>query len=100
MRKTKRAAALEITRDVKRIVSARDGYRCIICGALGLPNAHFISRSHGGLGIEENIVTLCYSCHMRFDQSTERESLRRIIAEYLRDHYPGWDPENLVYRKE
>ena len=44
---------------MKRQVLERDG-RCVICGANdGQPVAHIVARSHGGLGIPENIVTLC-----------------------------------------
>lgn len=31
-----------------------------MCGSsYAMPNAHYIARAQGGLGIEENIVTLC-----------------------------------------
>lgn len=98
--KSKRTKALEIPKSVKLKVEERDGGCCIICGRPGSPNAHFIARSHGGLGIEENIVTLCYSCHRRYDQSVEREAIGSVIADYLRGHYADWDPINLIYRKE
>lgn len=71
-----------------------------------MPNAHYISRAKGGLGIEENIVTLCTSltankCHERYDNGTkeEREEIREKIKRYLMDYYPGWDEGQLVYRK-
>lgn len=96
----KRTKALAISREVKQRVYDRDGGCCILCGKRGAPNAHYISRAHGGLGIEENIVTLCHTCHRRYDQTTERLSLGRIIADYLRERCPGWDPTNLVYRKD
>ena len=53
----------------------------------------------GGLGIEENIVTLCDSCHMAFDQSPKRKSLREYIRRYLKMKYPDWDETKLVYKK-
>lgn len=105
--KTKRAKATDISPKVKREVWERDGHRCIICGSpLAAPNAHYIPRSAGGLGIPENIVTLCTNfsenkCHYRFDFGTaeEREEIGQKIENYLKDHYPGWDPEKLIYRK-
>lgn len=98
--KSKRTKALEIPKAVKRRVEERDEGICIICGRPGFPNAHFIARSHGGLGIEENIVTLCSGCHRRYDQSTDRTAIGTAIADYLRGCYTDWDPVNLVYRKE
>jgi hypothetical protein len=71
-----------------------------------MPNAHFISRSKGGLGIEENVVTLCTSftenkCHYKFDFGTreEREEIGSRIEEYLKSKYPNWDKEKLTYRR-
>lgn len=96
----KRTKALAISHDVKRRVYDRDGGCCILCGRRGNPNAHYISRAHSGLGIEENIVTLCPDCHRRYDQSVERISIGRMVAEYLQDHYPDWDESKLIYRKE
>lgn len=98
--KSRRTKALEIPKRVKQRVEERDGGACIICGRSGSPNAHYIARSHGGLGIEENIVTLCTGCHRRYDQSTERTAIGSAIADYLRGCYTDWDPINLVYRKE
>ena len=77
--KGRRTKALEIPQKVKRIVFERDNGQCILCGAPGLPEAHFIPRSKGGLGIEQNIVTLCRECHRRFDQSDDR----KFIAEFI-----------------
>lgn len=96
----KRTKALAITAKVKKRVYERDGGCCILCGRRGNPNAHYISRSHSGLGIEENIVTLCPDCHRRYDQSVERLSIGRIIAEYLKSKYQDWDESKLIYRKD
>ena len=95
----KRTRALQIPPRAKRIVYGRDGGRCILCGAPGDPVAHYISRAQGGLGIEENVVTLCCRCHRAYDQGPHRAAIRRVIADYLRDCYPHWDESNLVYRK-
>lgn len=102
--------ARHFTHQVKRRIAERDsfdGYTCCInCGQPAPPgastafsNAHFISRAQGGLGIEENGLTLCPECHRRYDQTTERESLRKYFREYLKERYPEWDEEKLYYRK-
>ena len=101
-RSSKRAKALAIGSDVKRIVYERDGGVCVWCGRRGFPEAHFISRSKGGLGVEENILTLCRGCHDHFDHGgrTERECMREEFERYLRGKYPDWDEKNLTYRRE
>lgn len=91
--------ATGITPEVKKIVWERDNGLCIRCGKPGLPNAHFIPRSHGGLGIPENILTLCPECHRRFDQTAERKALRNHFRNYLESHYPDWDESKLIYKK-
>lgn len=106
----KRTDALGIPRRVKEAVAARDsvaGYPCcILCGRpaptdypLAFSCAHYISRAQGGLGIEENILTLCWDCHRNYDNSYWREKLRPILARHLRERYEGWNEENLTYKK-
>lgn len=91
--------ATSIPAEVKRIVRERDNGRCIICGAPGNPWCHYIPRSALGLGVEQNIVTLCDRCHRQYDQSALRPAYKRIIEDYLRARYPGWNPDKLVYHK-
>ena len=98
--KTKRAKACDISQKVKEAVWERDNHRCIICRSnKAMPNSHFIRRSQGGLGIEENIVTMCGRCHSMYDQYIDRENMETYIENYLRSHYPDWDREKLVYKK-
>lgn len=110
MRKDTKARS--IPKHVKEAVAERDccdGWPCCInCGRPAPPErqtafscAHFVSRAQGGLGIEENILTLCPECHRRYDQTTEREELRSFFREHLKSKYPNWDEEKLYYsRKE
>lgn len=107
MSKSKRTKALEIPIEVKRKVAERDGGCCIWCGKpapstnpLAFSNAHYISRGQGGLGIEENILTLDWECHQKFDQSTERPKMKAFFREYLMSKYPEWSEEKLIYKKE
>jgi 5-methylcytosine-specific restriction endonuclease McrA len=99
--KHKQTMACDITRKVKATVNERDGGCCIICGKRGSPNAHFIGRAQGGLGIEQNIVTLCHECHNEYDNGTGkyRTSLEQAIDDYLRSKYEGWDRSKLIYNK-
>lgn len=99
--KTKRSKACDIPQAVKHKVWERDGERCIICGSpTAMPNAHYIGRAQGGLGVEQNIVTLCQTCHHAYDNSPKRPVYREYIKKYLIDKYgAGWDEEKLVYNK-
>lgn len=105
-----RTKALGITIAVKEAVAERDSFDghpcCLLCGTpapvnnrLAFSCAHYISRAQGGLGVEENIVTLCPRCHMRYDQSTDREQIRAFLRRHLQEHYPHLDESNLTYKK-
>lgn len=106
-----RTEALAIAKAVKKKAAERDSCDCwpccVLCGEpaptanpLAYSNAHYIPRSQGGLGIEENIVTLCPKCHRLYDQSDARKVLRPVLRRYLREQYEGWDEKKLVYQKE
>jgi len=99
---SKRAKALAIDTKTKRLVYDRDGGLCVNCRRPGNPDAHYIPRSMGGLGCEENILTLCRRCHDLFDNGCRevREEMRGRFAAYLSGIYEGWDEENLIYRKD
>ena len=101
--------ARDFSRRAKMEISIRDrveGWPCCVnCGApapaeLAWSNAHYISRAQGGLGIPENGLTLCPGCHRAYDQSTRREEMRSFFREYLEARYPGWQEEDLIYKKE
>lgn len=98
--KSKRTKACEIPQAVRDKVFERDNYRCIICGKPGIPNAHYIRRSQGGLGIEQNVVTLCLICHNSYDNGFLREKIGKAIKEYLElKYYPNWNEQDLIYDK-
>lgn len=107
----RRTDALGIPYGVKQAVAYRDSVEgwpcCVLCGRpapsrapLSFSCAHYIARSQGGLGIEENIVTLCPACHREYDQTDQRMMLRPILARHLREHYKGWTEGQLTYKKE
>ena len=96
----KRTKKTAISKEVKEKVFLRDNKRCIICGnSKAYPNAHYIRRSKGGLGIEENIVTLCSKCHHNFDNGTKRNEYQELIRDYLLHKYTNWNEQMLVYKK-
>lgn len=101
--KTKRAKACDINQKVKQRVWERDNGCCVICGNNYnvMPNAHYIPRSKGGLGIEENIFTACTrltenDCHYKFD---EYGIGRDEVQKYLKSIYPNWGEDKLKYKK-
>ena len=101
--KTRRSKACNISRKVKLRVWERDGGCCVICGNSYnvMPNAHYIRRTKGGLGIEENVFTACTrltqnDCHYKFD---EYGIGKDKVKEHLKSHYPNWDESKLYYRK-
>jgi 5-methylcytosine-specific restriction endonuclease McrA len=95
----RRTKACAIPKDVKQRVYERDKGRCIFCGAPGLPEAHVISRAHGGMGIEQNIVTVCRNCHERMDNGIMRSAYQRAAVEYLQNIYPEWRKEDVIFDK-
>lgn len=101
--------ARDFTRGEKMTIAQRDSIDgwtcCVFCGApapapLAWSNAHYISRAQGGLGIAQNWLTLCPRCHNRYDQTTARMEMRAYFREYLMGIYPGWNENDLIYRKE
>lgn len=96
--KSKRSRECDIPQKIKAKVWERDGYRRIICGGPGAPNSHYIRRSKGGLGIEQNIVTMCIYCHDAYD-GVAHARLEPQVRAYLKSKYPGWSPYKLIYRR-
>lgn len=102
MARSKRAKACDISQAVKKKVWARDGGCCIICGnPQAMPNSHYIRRSQGGLGIEQNVVTMCINCHNEYDNGSGeyREAIKAATWDYLKSHYPDLREEDLIYKK-
>ena len=98
-RKSRRTRACEIPKSVKVEVFARDNGLCIICGKPGIPNAHIIPRSAGGLGVKENIVTLCPSCHHEFDNGKHKLRYAYKVDKYIKSQYEDWEEEKYIFKK-
>lgn len=59
-----------------------------------------LKEASGGLGIEENIVTLCPECHYQEDFGQNTELYEDCIENYLKDIYgTSWNKEKLKYNK-
>ena len=102
-KKHNRTKATEIQKNVKEIIWLRDNRRCIFCGKYVekfYANAHFVPRSAGGLGIEQNIFTACPTCHSAQDNGLDTEKYDKEAERHLRNCYSDWDINKLIYRKE
>lgn len=102
MYKSKRSQATDIPKDVRDSVKERDGFRCVMCGSTArIELAHVIlSRSNGGLGIEENLACLCQRCHRIMDgESKKGKKIRRSVIHYLENFYGRIDINGIKYKK-
>jgi 5-methylcytosine-specific restriction endonuclease McrA len=95
--------ALKISTDTYNKVLERDHYSCVLCQLLGihprlkvnniLSCHHYIPRGRLGMGIEQNLVMLCY-CHHQ-----EVNSYNDTIKGYLMSIYDNWNEEDLIFKK-
>ena len=54
----------------RRAIFARDGGRCVYCGATATSIDHVIPRSRGGEHVWENVVSACHRCnHIKADKN-------------------------------
>ena len=47
----------------RRIVLARDGWECMLCGRPAVDTHHILYRSQGGPDEAWNLISLCRTCH-------------------------------------
>ena len=84
----------------KKTVLKRDFGRCVLCGSINAgPHCHFVRRSQGGLGTEENVWTGCQRCHEAFDSEATDGPLHARMRDYFKTLYPQWDESKLKYKK-
>jgi 5-methylcytosine-specific restriction endonuclease McrA len=51
---------------LRQQILRRDGWRCQSCGSMSNLEVHHREfRSHSGADSEENLITLCTTCHAR-----------------------------------
>jgi 5-methylcytosine-specific restriction endonuclease McrA len=96
--------ACDVSPKIRDTVKRRDNMCCVVCGfPYALTIAHvFINRSHGGLGVKENLATLCIECHSKLDHGKKihSESVRVPLESYMNKLYPSLDIKKLKYEKE
>ena len=115
-KRSKRTRATSITTKEAYKVYRRDGKlknNCLFCDAeyhmdkadsygLNIHDLmHFIPRSKGGLGTEENLVLGCRYHHMMLDNGSggHREEMLSMMEGYLTSKYREWNKNSLVYSK-
>lgn len=103
-----RTKALKIPPKVKKAVWNRQEGRSIWSGrpiTIDECCCHYVSRGRSGMGIEENIVGLTYEEHQIFDLNLPgdyrdlQEKMRLKAREHLMQSYPGWNENDLKYKK-
>lgn len=63
---------------LKRKIRSRDGNKCYICNCNhGLEVHHIIPRKLGGSHREENLITLCGSCHRHIETGDKDHAIRK-----------------------
>lgn len=101
--KSNRTKATDIKPKIRKQVMERDYHRCVACNSrYNLTIAHvFINRSHGGLGIPENLCVLCMNCHMKLDHGLKYQSdmVKNEIQDRMKKLYPSLDISKLKYQK-
>lgn len=108
----RRARKAEFNQKARKAIEQRDN-GCIFCGmhyrmekALPMDLSvfsimHFVPRSAGGLGIEENGAVGCQYHHDMLDNGNggHRKEMLELFEEYLRQFYSDWNKTELVYDK-
>lgn len=112
-KRTKKNQKYQFDADTRKHIYFRDGGECIFC-RLGYHMEckdrmlyeikdvmHYINKSQLGLGIPENGAIGCRYHHGLLDNGNRglREEMLSIFKNHLRQQYPDWDEEKLVYRK-
>lgn len=97
---SRRATFTDIDTKSRDNVHDRDSYRCVYCGRTDkmIELAHYINRALGGLGVPQNLISLCVDCHREYD-GTGRHEMRGFLKKYLQTIYRDWDESKLIYRK-
>ena len=110
-KKSKRAKAGEFSADTRATIMQRDRYQCLFCRLQKFGKSecdwlmdimHYVNRSAGGLGIEENGVLGCRYHHQLLDNGNKgyRKEMLQYMKEYLQSQYRDWNEEDLYYRKD
>lgn len=115
MARSIRTKALAISRITKEAVHKRQKGRSLFAPYQPITIeeccCHFIPRSKGGLGIEENIFGCSQEQHRLFDGNIlispgrseaiqrQREKMKAEVIAHLKQSYEDWNEEDLIYKK-
>jgi 5-methylcytosine-specific restriction endonuclease McrA len=65
----------------RRAVFARDGGRCVYCGAVATSIDHVVPRSRGGSHTWDNVVSACHRCnHLKADRAVHELGWRLHVV--------------------
>lgn len=109
----KRTRKLQFSRKEKEKVFNRDNGRCIFCKKGGFTMCeddfqheikdimHYVPKSAGGLGIEQNGAVGCRYHHTLLDNGSRgmRKQMLVYFEKYLKSQYSDWKKEELVFKK-
>lgn len=104
---------LQFDQKTRKKIYERDRHQCIFCMAGYHMNSttemgyqidgimHYIPKSQGGLGIEQNGALGCHYHHQLMDNGNKslRWEMRELMKGYLMGMYPEWDEKDLIYSK-
>ena len=93
-----------LTKETRKAIYRRDGYRCALCDSTRfLQIHHVVPRGEGGTSSPMNLICLCSDCHalahgtnLRDWVDVDQDAICHAIVEYLADYYAGegylWSP--------
>jgi 5-methylcytosine-specific restriction endonuclease McrA len=98
-----RTKATSVNPKVRETILERDNNQCVSCGSRSnLTMAHvFVNRSHGGMGVKENLATLCIKCHHELDNGKKHEQdyQRAAVQFYMIEKYGMPELKKITYNK-
>ena len=98
-RRSQRSLATKITPDVRQDVKVRDNGMCRICGTMENIELHhaIFPRSQGGLGVANNLISLCQFHHRQYHDGNGyiSEEIKNIMNEL----YPNVTMNERKYNK-
>lgn len=97
------AISANISKETRKRVYKRDGYRCALCDSTRyIQIHHVVPRGKGGPHTMHNLICLCSDCHALAHGTDLRgfgasaEDVEQAIVEYLADLYAEdgviWNP--------
>lgn len=109
----KSAKKCQFSKQTKETIYLRDKGTCIFCrqnyhmedisrfSGTEKDIMHYINRSAGGLGTEQNGAVGCRYHHSLLDNGNKglRKEMLEIFRQYLKNCYPNWNEADLIYQK-